>query len=46
MAQAPVAVLPALNSQEQIQAFRDALGRIGFSIAAQDALNQNGFNGM
>jgi len=39
-------VLPALNPQEQIQAFRDALGRIGFSIAAQDALNWNGFNGM
>ena len=46
MAQAPIAVLPALNPQEQIQAFRDALGRIGFSIAAQDALNRNGFNGM
>jgi hypothetical protein len=26
--------------------FRAALGRIGFSIPAQDALNHNGFNAM
>jgi hypothetical protein len=34
------------NPQEHLVAFRQALGRIGFSVAAQDALNQNGFNGM
>jgi hypothetical protein len=34
------------NPQEHLAAFRQALGRIGFSVAAQDALNQNGFNGM
>jgi hypothetical protein len=34
------------NPQEHLAAFREALGRIGLSVAAQDALNQNGFNGM
>jgi hypothetical protein len=40
MAQQPNAVLDPLAS------FRAALGRIGFSIPAQDALNRNGFNAM
>ncbi len=30
---------------DQLAAFREALGRIGFSVPAQDALNRNGFNG-
>ncbi len=36
----------AQNPQDQLAAFREALGRIGFSVPAQDALNRNGFNGM
>jgi hypothetical protein len=36
----------AVNPQEQLAAFREALGRIGFSPLAQDALNHNGFNAM
>jgi hypothetical protein len=33
-------------AQQQLAAFREALGRIGFSVPAQDTLNRNGFTGM
>jgi hypothetical protein len=36
----------AQNPQDQLTAFREALGHIGFSVPAQDALNRNGFNEM
>lgn len=36
----------AQQQQANLAAFRAALGRIGFTPVAQDALNQNGFNGM
>ncbi len=35
-----------LNPQDQLAAFCKALGCIGFSVPAQDALNHNGINGM
>lgn len=35
-----------INPQEHLAAFQEALGCIGFSVPAQDALNHNGFNGM
>ncbi len=46
MLQLPIMAFPVLNPQEQLAAFREALGRIGFSVPAQDALNQHGFNAM
>ena len=46
MPQLPIMAFPVLDPQEQLAAFREALGRIGFSIPAQDALNQHGFNAM
>jgi hypothetical protein len=34
------------DAAAQLVAFRAALGRIGLSVAVQDALNEHGFTGM